>query len=251
MPKFDEYPAQTEPNENDIFIIKSAVTASTKKIKISDTLKAIYPVGSIYINGAINTNPAVLFGFGTWVACGAGRVLVGVGTSDKAFTFNETSGASTHTLTSAQMPSHTHTQSSHTHTQNSHTHTQNSHNHTQNSHNHTQDSHNHTQNQHRHAEGSWGVQGRQPGLPKYNTEWSAGYQFNDYVTNTGYTTPTNNATTATNKSTTATNQSATATNNAVTATNNNTTAVNNSTGGGGSHNNLQPYWVVYMWIRTA
>jgi microcystin-dependent protein len=40
------------------------------------------------------------------------------------------------------------------------------------------------------------------------------------------------------------NQPATATNQAATATNQNT-------GGGGSHSNVQPYIVVYMWKRTA
>lgn len=38
-------------------------------------------------------------------------------------------GAKTHTLTTAQMPRHTHVQNSHNHTQNSHTHTQNPHEH--------------------------------------------------------------------------------------------------------------------------
>ena len=37
----------------------------------------VYPVGSIYFNMAVSTNPATLLGMGTWVAYGEGRVLVG------------------------------------------------------------------------------------------------------------------------------------------------------------------------------
>ena len=41
-----------------------------------------YPVGSIYLNASVATNPATLFGFGTWTAFGAGRVLLGAGTTN-------------------------------------------------------------------------------------------------------------------------------------------------------------------------
>tara|TARA_R100000231_G_C5302239_1_gene157922 strand:- start:264 stop:980 length:717 start_codon:yes stop_codon:yes gene_type:complete len=73
------------------------------------TLQAVYPVGSIYINAAVATNPATLLGFGTWAAFGAGRVMVGLDATDSDFdTAQETGGSKTHTLTIAEMPSHTH-----------------------------------------------------------------------------------------------------------------------------------------------
>jgi microcystin-dependent protein len=54
------------------------------------------------------TSPATFFG-GTWVAFGAGKVLVGVDIFDTSFdTVEETGGAKTHTLTEAQLPAHTH-----------------------------------------------------------------------------------------------------------------------------------------------
>lgn len=67
-----------------------------------------YPVGSIYTNATVSTNPATLLGFGSWSAFGSGRVLVSSGTSDQAFTAGATGGESTHVLTTAEMPSHTH-----------------------------------------------------------------------------------------------------------------------------------------------
>ena len=74
------------------------------------TLQAVYPVGSIYINAASSTNPATLLGFGTWAAFGAGRVIVGLDSGDSDFdTAQETGGAKTVTLTTSQIPAHTHT----------------------------------------------------------------------------------------------------------------------------------------------
>lgn len=72
-------------------------------------LGQIYPVGSVYINAAVATNPATLLGFGTWAAFGQGRVMVGVDAGQAEFdTLGETGGAKTHTLTSAEIPAHTH-----------------------------------------------------------------------------------------------------------------------------------------------
>lgn len=75
---------------------------------IQSFIKTLYPVGSIYMS--VNaTNPSAYFG-GTWVAWGAGRVPVGINTADGNFnTVEKTGGAATVTLTTAQMPAHTHT----------------------------------------------------------------------------------------------------------------------------------------------
>lgn len=83
--------------------------------KVNGTLlDLIHPVGSIYMS-AVATNPGTLFG-GTWVAWGSGRVPVGVNTSETEFnSVEKTGGAKTHTLTTAQIPSHTHGLNNHTH----------------------------------------------------------------------------------------------------------------------------------------
>lgn len=82
----------------------------TTPIDWSNILSHFYPVGSIYMSATLSTAAAVgeVLG-GTWVAWGAGRVPVGVDTSDADFdTAEETGGEKTHTLTATEMPSHNH-----------------------------------------------------------------------------------------------------------------------------------------------
>jgi microcystin-dependent protein len=68
----------------------------------------LYPVGSIYTNAAVSTNPATLLGFGTWSAFGAGRVMVGLDAGNAAFdTAQETGGSA-----DAVVASHSHTATS-------------------------------------------------------------------------------------------------------------------------------------------
>ena len=68
-----------------------------------------YPVGSIYMS-VVETNPAELFG-GTWEAIAPGRVLIGAGeyNSSISYTAGEKHGATSRTLTSSNIPKHTHT----------------------------------------------------------------------------------------------------------------------------------------------
>ena len=66
-----------------------------------------HPVGSLYFS-TDPTNPSQIFG-GTWIAWGAGRVPVGVDTSQTEFnTVEKTGGEKTHKLTVAESASHSH-----------------------------------------------------------------------------------------------------------------------------------------------
>ena len=85
---------------------------------IAAAKQALYPVGSIYINAGVTTNPATLLGFGTWTAFGAGRVMVGLNGSDTLFDALEESGGSKDTA----VVSHTHTFTGSTNTAGAHVH---------------------------------------------------------------------------------------------------------------------------------
>lgn len=102
----DYIKARVETITNKTLSTGSVVDANVNVVEI---LKKAYPVGSIYINASVSTNPATLLGFGTWSAFGAGRTLVGIDSGDTDFdTVEETGGAKSHTLGITEIPSHTH-----------------------------------------------------------------------------------------------------------------------------------------------
>lgn len=87
--------------------LSSDVSGQLQAANAQTLLGIIYPIGCIYTE-TTGVNPATTFGFGTWTAYGAGRVLVGNGTSDQAFNAGTTGGESNHTLTTGEMPVHNH-----------------------------------------------------------------------------------------------------------------------------------------------
>ena len=88
------------------------VTTAISAVSLSD----VYPVGSIYMNASVATNPGTLLGFGTWVSFGAGRVLLGEG---DGYTAGATGGSK-----DAVVVSHTHTGSTNTAGDHAHSSTQ-------------------------------------------------------------------------------------------------------------------------------
>lgn len=95
---------------------KGGTGATTQAAAAAAFGTLLYPVGSIYINASDATNPATLFGFGTWSAFGAGRVPVGFDSTNVLFdTAEETGGSAdaitvshTHTFTGTALAGHTH-----------------------------------------------------------------------------------------------------------------------------------------------
>lgn len=82
---------------------------------IAAALQLIFPVGAIYANASVSTNPATLLGFGTWVAIDPGQSLVGAGTGYAAGTTGGSADATlvshthTATFTGSALPGHSHT----------------------------------------------------------------------------------------------------------------------------------------------
>jgi hypothetical protein len=93
-------------------------TAIATTAFVQAAIALLYPVGSIYTNATVSTNPATLLGFGTWTAFGAGRVMVGFDSGNALFDTAEETGGSADAIT----VSHTHTATT-TSTDSGHAHT--------------------------------------------------------------------------------------------------------------------------------
>ena len=100
----------------DVAGLNTALSSGTvSDSRIANILDKVYPVGSIYTSMTRSTSPASIFG-GVWSAVGEGRVLIGHGqgtdsngdTQTFAVGTADTDGEYTHTLTTAEMPSHRH-----------------------------------------------------------------------------------------------------------------------------------------------
>ncbi len=108
----DKNTNETLDNENISKLLAEMQTLKTEVTKLKNVTKTIddiYPVGSIYLSTNLATASDVANKLGgTWENYASGRTLVGVGNSDQTFTAGQIGGESNHTLTEAEMPSHSH-----------------------------------------------------------------------------------------------------------------------------------------------
>lgn len=205
---------------------------------VQAALQALHPVGSIYINATNSTNPATLFGFGTWVAFGAGRVLVGLDGTNTLFDTAEETGGSYDAIT----VSHTHTASSSSSATSTFT---------------GSSATTSSSGQHYHGTGSYGNNNgiwfygiySQSGPGGQGTFWngSGGGGAGGQSEPTNGNTVTSYAINASGGD--AHTHSVTAS--GTVATTVTTTTTVDSTGSSGTNANIQPYITVYMWKRTA
>lgn len=93
--------------------LKLSLSGDDAPLTSSDIVNLIYPINSVFFTLA-DINPSSYFVDTTWVQVSQGRFLAGVGTgtdlnsSTKTLTAGDNTGEYSHTLTEAELPSHTH-----------------------------------------------------------------------------------------------------------------------------------------------
>jgi hypothetical protein len=110
-------------NDGKLGIKDAGVTAAKLATDALELVRNLaYPVGSIYMNATVATNPGTLLGFGTWVEFSTGRVLLGVGEGTdnqptpevKTFAAGDLGGQYRHTLLENELAAHDHSQNNFT-----------------------------------------------------------------------------------------------------------------------------------------
>lgn len=108
-------PGVNDPTDQDLwggYLNENFDTIDT--VMKANEVAAQLPVGSLYFNADDGTNPASLLGYGTWVAFGAGRVPIGVGTGtdenaiQETFAAGDTGGEYEHVQTVTELAEHFH-----------------------------------------------------------------------------------------------------------------------------------------------
>lgn len=133
----------------------------TSHTPMADIANIMYPVGAIYIS-TVSTSPATLFGIGTWsqikgsflYACEDTGITAGTTGGAKSVSYTPAGSVGNHTLTTTEIPSHSHGLNSHKHSIGAHSHGLNSHTHTGPSHTHEVGAHAHGLNSHKHSVGA-------------------------------------------------------------------------------------------------
>lgn len=103
MPTIPALNELTNPVAADKLAVVDDSADTTKYMTVGTLLKLIFPIGSHYSNETDDTNPATLFGFGTWQRV-QGKFIVGVDDSDPTFAEGATGGEKNHQLSMAELP---------------------------------------------------------------------------------------------------------------------------------------------------
>ena len=101
---------QSAGNDTTRIATTEFVTAAVAALDAAAINAIVYPVGSLYFNWKVDTDPNTLLGMGTWERYAEGEVLVGIQDSGTFDALDESLGAETaaHTLSTDEIPAHTH-----------------------------------------------------------------------------------------------------------------------------------------------
>lgn len=108
------YPEISEPTAQELNWQFNNLYLQIAELKSQLSSPSQTPVNELKMIVGDNRNPAIIYGYGTWVAYAQGRTLIGAGTGtdinglQQSFAGGSTGGEYKHTLTTSEMPSHAH-----------------------------------------------------------------------------------------------------------------------------------------------
>ena len=93
--------------DEDIYVLDNDQYVPLPLLSMTQILDAVYPVGCLYWSSD-NTNPATVLGIGTWTQITDTFILAAGSTYTPAAQYTAQAGEASHTLTEAELPSHSH-----------------------------------------------------------------------------------------------------------------------------------------------
>lgn len=108
------YSPAAEPTAQNINWMFNNMYLQIKELKAQLATPSQTPVNELKLIVGDNRNPAVIYGYGTWVAYAQGRTLIGAGTGtdennvQRSFAGGATGGEYVHKMTTSEMVPHAH-----------------------------------------------------------------------------------------------------------------------------------------------
>ncbi len=108
------YPKETKVTAEELNWQLNNLYLQIAELKTLSAAASQIPVNTLVFIDGDTRNPAVIYGYGSWVPYAQGRVIIGHGTGtddngvQRSFNSGSTGGEYAHTLSNSEMPSHSH-----------------------------------------------------------------------------------------------------------------------------------------------
>lgn len=109
------YLPQSEPSAQNLNWMFDNINQQIIELKSLASAAFQTPINRLIFIDGDTRNPAEIYGYGTWIPFGQGRVMLGAGTGtdingvNRAFSAGATGGEYSHSISTSELPEHSHT----------------------------------------------------------------------------------------------------------------------------------------------